>query len=152
MHAAFYHAVVLAVTPPPPTAVYVDPAGDSGTAPDITKVKVTATRTGRVDFVVVFRTPYGSSSTLFVLIGAHGYRLAPYGLEVWDPPADDYEPTGDEDTAFSVAPGGRALKTSVSLADLGHPKRFTFTVESIDGAGGAGHQDTVAGAWPKKRR
>ena len=140
-----------AVPPPPPPAVYVDPAGDSGTAPDITKVKVRATKAGRLDFVVVFGTPYGSSSNLDVLIGAHGYRLEPYGLEVWDPPADDYEPTGDEDTAFSVAPGGRALLTSVSLADLGHPKRFTFTVQSTDGDGGAGHQDTVAGTWPKRR-
>jgi hypothetical protein len=135
----------------PPPAIYADAAGDSGTAPDITKVTVKETKAGSIDFIVVFKTPYGSSSNLDVLIGANGYRLEPYGLEIWDPPADDYEPTGDEDTAFSVAPGGRALQTSVSLADLGHPKRFTFTVQSIDGDGGAGHQDTVAGAWPKRR-
>lgn len=142
---------MLHVPPPPPPAVYVDRAGDSGTAPDITKVTVKATKSGRIEFVVVFETPYGSSSNLYVLIGAHGYRLAPWGLEVWDPPADDYEPTWYDDTTFSVAPGGRALETSLSLADIGRPKSFRFTVESVDGDGGAGHQDTVAGTWPKRR-
>jgi hypothetical protein len=140
---------MLAVVPHPPV-VYVDPAGDSGTAPDITKVTVKTTKAGRLDFVVVFKTPYGKTSNLDVLIGAHRYRLQPYGLEVWDPPADDYEPTGDLNTEFSVAPGGRALETSVTLADLGSPKSFTFTVESVDGDGGAGHTDTLSGAWPKK--
>jgi hypothetical protein len=140
---------VLAAAPPPPTAVYADRAGDSGTAPDVTKVKVTETKAGRLDFVVVFKTPYGSGSNLDVLIGAHRYRLEPYGLEIWDPPADDYEPTGDNGTAFSVAPGGRALETSVTMADLGRPKSFRFTVESVDGDGGTGHVDTVSGVWPK---
>ena len=135
--------------PPPPPAVYADAVGDSGTAPDITKVTVTETKAGRLDFVVVFKTPYASGSSLFVLIGANGYRLQPYGLEIWDPPADDYEPTGDQDTAFSVAPGGRALETSVSMGDIGKPKSFTFTVESVDGDGGAGQMDTVSGHWPK---
>ena len=143
---------MVAAVPPAPPSVYVDPAGDSGTAPDITKVTVSRNAQGVVSFVVVFRTPYGSGSNLDVLIGANRYRLEPYGLEVWDPPAQDYEPTGDAGTAFSVAPGGRALKTSVTLADLGRPTSFRFTVESVDGDGGAGHRDTVAGTWPKGRR
>lgn len=137
--------------PPPPAAVYVDPAGDSGTAPDITKVTVETRKGGVVDFIVVFRTPYGPSSSLYVLVGSDGYRLGPYGLEVWDPPAQEYEPTGDEGTTFSVAPGGRALQASVSLADLGHPKSFAFTVQSLDGGGGTGHMDTLAGAWPGQK-
>lgn len=143
--------MIHAAPSPPPPAVYVDRAGDSGTAPDITKVTVSETKKGRLAFVVVFKTPYVPGSTLFVVIGVNGYRLAPYGLEIWDPPADDYEPTGDEDTTFSVAPGGRALEASVSLADLGRPRSFRFTVQSIADDGGAGHQDTVAGVWPKKK-
>ena len=144
---------MLAVAPPPPPIVVRDRAGDSGTAPDITKVTVTTKKNGVVTFVVVFRTPYGSSSTLYAYIGTHEYRLGPAGLEVWDDAstAQDYEPTGALDATFSVAPGGRALETSCNLADIGRPKAFRWTVVSIDGAGGAGHQDTVAGAWPKKR-
>lgn len=145
---------MLAVAPPPPPPIVVrDRAGDSGTAPDITKVTLTTKKTGVVTFIVVFRTPYGSSSSLYAYIGTHRYRLGPAGLEVWDAAstAQDYEPTGAPDATFSVAPGGRALEASCSLADIGRPKAFRWTVVSVDGDGGAGHQDTVAGAWPKKR-
>ncbi len=137
--------------PPRPPIVVVDRAGDSGTAPDITKITVTTKKSGVVNFVVVFKTPYGPHSSFYVYIGTHGYRLGPAGLEVWDPPAADFEPTGDEAVTFSVAPGGRALQTSLHLADIGNPKTFRFTAKSVDGDGGAGHQDTVAGGWPKHR-
>ncbi len=99
--------------PPKPPIVVVDPAGDSGTAPDITKVRVTTGANGRINFVVVFATKYGSNSSLYVYIGSDDYRLGPGGLEVWDPPADDYEPLGSESGTFSVAPGGRALEATV---------------------------------------
>ena len=141
---------MLAATPPPPRLVVVDRAGDSGTAPDITKVTVTTRSSGVVNFVVVFKTPYGNDSSFYVYIGTKNYRLGPGGLEIWDPPADDYEPTGDEAVTFSVAPGGRALQTSFRLADVGNPKTFRWTAESDDGDGGAGHRDTVAGTWKRR--
>jgi hypothetical protein len=145
--------VVLYAPPPtPPPIVVVDRAGDSGTAPDITKVTVTTKRSGVVNFIVVFKTPFGKSSSLYVYIGTQSYRLGPGGLEVWDDAstAQDYEPLGSETGTFSVAPGGRALQTSFDLADAGGPKSFRWTVVSSDGDGGAGHQDTVAGAWPRR--
>ena len=144
---------MLAVPPPPPPIVVVDPAGDSGTAPDITKVTVTTKKSGVVNFIVVFKTPYGSSSSLYVYIGTQSYRAGPGGLEVWDDASTalDFEPLGAESDTFSVAPGGRALEVSFALADIGKPKSFRWSVVSSDGDGGAGHHDTVAGAWAKKR-
>src|ERR1700688_3165369 len=134
---------MFAVAPPPAPIVVVDRAGDSGTAPDITKVRVTTGAKGRISFVVVFATPYGKDSSLYVYIGSQ-YRLGPGGLEVWDPPANDFEPLGSESGTFSVAPGGRALEASVNASELGNPKTFRFTVQSIDGDGGAGQVDTTA--------
>ena len=138
--------------PPKPPIVVVDPAGDSGTAPDITKVRVTTGANGRINFVVVFATKYGSNSSLYVYIGSSDYRLGPGGLEVWDPPADDYEPLGSESGTFSVAPGGRALEATVMASELGNPKTFRFTVQSIDGDGGTGQVDMTAAATWRARR
>jgi hypothetical protein len=71
---------------------------------------------------------------------------------MWDPPADDYEPMGSESDTFSVAPGGRALAVSFDLAEIGNPKSFPFTVQSIDGDGGTGHVDTTAAAtWRRAK-
>lgn len=144
---------MLAVPPSPPPIVALDPAGDSGTAPDVAKVTVTTKKSGVVNFIVVFKTPFGKDSSLYVYIGTNNYRLGPGGLEVWDDAstAQDFEPLGSESDTFAVAPGGRALQTSFKLADAGNPKSFRWTVVSMDGDGGAGHQDTVTGAWPKKR-
>src|SRR5690348_8867834 len=137
---------MFAAAPPAPIVV-VDRAGDSGSAPDITKVRVTTGARGRIAFVVVFATPFGKDSSLYVYLGSR-YRLGSGGLEVWDPPADDFEPLGSESGTFSVAPGGRALEASCNLADLGNPKTFHFTVQSIDGDGGSGHMDTTpAAVW-----
>lgn len=134
---------------PPPPIVITDPAGDSGTAPDITKVRVTTKKSGVVTFIVSFATKYGSNSSLYVYFGSQ-YRLGPGGLEVWDDAASaqDFEPLGSESGAFSIAPGGRALELSTTLSQLGNPKTLRFTVQSLDDDGGAGHMDTTpAATW-----
>jgi hypothetical protein len=110
-------------------------------------VRVTTGAKGRIAFVVVFATPFGKDSSLYVYLGSQ-YRLGPGGLEVWDPPADDFEPLGSESGTFSVAPGGRALEASCNLTDLGNPTTLHFTVQSSDGDGGVGHTDTTpAAVW-----
>ena len=139
---------MLAAAPPP--IVVVDRGGDSGSAPDITKLTVTTKKSGVVNFIAVFKTPYGPHSSFYVYIGTKDFRLGPGGLEVWDPPADDYEPLGSESGTLAVAPGGRALQASFDLAEIGNPKSFRFTATTADGDGGAGHEDSVAGAWPKR--
>jgi hypothetical protein len=126
--------------------VVTDPRGDSGTAPDITKVKVTTGTKGRIAFVVVFATPYGNGSNLYVYLGSQ-YRIGPGGLEVWDPPANDFEPLGSESGTFSVAPGGRALEASTTLAQIGNPKKLLVVVQSLDGDGGPGQVDTARLRW-----
>lgn len=128
----------------------VDRAGDSGTAPDITKVTLTTKKSGVISVIVVFKTPYGKTSSLYVYFGTQ-YRLGPGGLEVWDPPANEYEPLGSESGTFSVAPGGRAVGLSTELAELGNPKTFRFTVQSLDGDGGAGQMDATAAATWRRR-
>jgi hypothetical protein len=41
----------------------------------------------------------------------------------------------------------------VNLADLGNPKTFRFTVQSLDGDGGTGHVDaTAAATWRRAKR
>lgn len=139
---------MVAAPPPAPRIVVVDRAGDSGTAPDITKVTVTTKKSGVVTFIVVFKTPYGKSSSFYVYIGTQSYRAGPGGLEMWDDAstAQDYEPMGSESDTFSVAPGGRALEVSFALADIGNPKSFRFTAESDDGA----DTDTASGIWRRR--
>ena len=136
---------MFAAAPPAPIVV-VDRAGDSGSAPDITKVKVTTGAKGRIAFVVVFATPYGNNSNLYVYLGSQ-YRIGPGGLEVWDPPANDFEPLGSESGTFSVAPGGRALEVSTTLDQLGNPKKLLVVVQSLDGDGGPGQVDTARLRW-----
>ena len=139
---------MIAAAPPP--IVVIDRAGDSGSAADITKVRVTTSAKGRIAFVVVLATPYGKSSSLYVYFGTQ-YRLGPGGLEVWDPPANEYEPLGSESGTFSVAPGGRAVGLSTELSELGNPKTFRFTVQSLDGDGGPGQMDSTAAATWRRR-
>ena len=136
---------MFAAAPPAPIVV-VDRAGDSGSAPDITKVRVTTGARGRIAFVVVFATPFGKDSSLYVYLGSQ-YRLGPGGLEVWDPPAGDFEPLGSESGTFSVAPGGRALEVSTTLDQLGNPKKLLVVVQSLDGDGGPGQVDTARLRW-----
>jgi hypothetical protein len=138
---------VHALPKPPPPIVAVDPARDSGTAPDITKVRVVTGAKGLITFVVVFATKYGSNSSLYVYLGSD-YRLGPGGLEMWDPPANDFEPMGSESGTFSVAPGGRALEASTELAAIGNPKSLLVVVQSLDGDGGPGQVDTARLRWP----
>ncbi|MFL5909679.1 MAG: hypothetical protein ACJ768_03795 [Gaiellaceae bacterium] len=151
-------ALAFAVAPPPP-GTFIDAAGDSGTAPDITRVVAGANASGQMTFTVSFATPYGASSSLFVYLNTDksqstgdpsgaDYRLGPAGLEIWDGAAQDWEPSGGAAT-FSVAPGGRALAATVAEADVGSPASANFVVQSIDGAGGAGHMDTAIGIWSK---
>jgi hypothetical protein len=145
---------MLAAAAPPVN--FVDPTGDSGTAPDITKVSIGLTDAGRYQFTVAFATPYGANSNLLVYLDTDknpqtgdtngaDYLLSPAGLQVWDTAAQSWEPSAQE--SFSVASNGLTVMTSVAPADIGSPKGFDVIVQSLDGAGGAGHMDTAVGQW-----
>ena len=59
---------------------------------------------------------------------------------------------GSESGTFSVAPGGRALAASVDASELGNPKTFRFSVQSLDGDGGTGQMDkTAAATWRRAK-
>jgi len=154
----FLAAIALAVAPNPPRT-FIDATGDSGTAPDITKIVASGGATGHLTFVVSFATPYGPNSNINIFLDTDrnkatgdpngaDYLLGPGGLEVWDAAAQDFEPTGAVAT-FSVAPGGRALEASALAADVGNPSTVNVVVQSVDGAGGPGHQDFAAAIWSK---
>ena len=141
---------MVAAAPPPPIVV-TDPRGDSGTAPDITKVKVVTSAKGRIAFIVVLATPYGANSSMYVYLGSQ-YRIGPGGLEVWDPPANEFEPLGSESASFSVAPGGRAVELATQLAEIGNPTTLAVTVQSLDGDGGTGQVDTARLRWTRGQK
>ena len=151
-------AIALGAANPPGT--FIDATGDSGSAPDITKIVVSGGTAGRLVFTISFATPYGPSSSLYVYLdtdrsastgGPNGadYRIGPGGLEVWDSSAKDFEPSGATDATFSVAPGGRALELSTAAGDVGNPVTVNAVVQSIDGAGGSGRIDNAVAIWSK---
>ncbi|HEY8030442.1 MAG TPA: hypothetical protein VIE38_13145 [Gaiellaceae bacterium] len=155
---AFLAALAFAVAPNPP-GTFIDATGDSGTAPDITKIVASGGATGHLTFVVSFATPYGANSNISIFLDTDrnkstgdpngaDYLLGPGGLEVWDSAAQDFEPTG-ADATFSVAPGGRALEASALAVDVGNPSTVNVIVQSVDGAGGPGHQDFAVAIWSK---
>lgn len=152
--------VALAIAAPPSPGTFIDATGDSGTAPDITRIVVGGEAAGRMTFTVSFATPYGASSSIYVYLDADGqtstgdangadYRIGPAGVEAWDPAAKSFEPAGDPDATFSVAPGGMSVELSAAAADVGNPTTVNAVVQSLDGAGGAGHQDTAIAVWSK---
>ena len=60
-------ALVLALSTAPSVTTFLDPAGDAGTAPDLTKTTLTSAN-GTYTFVFVFATPYGENSDLSVYV------------------------------------------------------------------------------------
>jgi hypothetical protein len=153
---AFIAAMTLVLAAPPPVS-FNDPTGDSGTAPDITKTTVGLNDQGQIAFTVSFATPFGANSNLLVYLNTDekaqtgdqngsDYFVDEHGLSAWSTTAAAWAPTGAPFT-FTVAPDGSTVTVDVSPADIGNPKALDFVLQSVDGAGGAGHMDTAVGQW-----
>src|SRR4051812_29800946 len=129
-------------------ATYNDPAGDSGTAPDITAVQVSDDGSGRITFQA--QTPstdqlgQGQWVALFVDAdnnrgtGAAKYAGAEYlftrdatgwGFARWN--GSDWDETAPSSTARSSYAGGAYF--SIDRTELGGTSAFTFWLMAVDG-------------------
>ncbi len=150
--------------------VFSDPAGDSGTAADLTSVSVTNDAAGAYSFGVGFATPLVSTSVVDIYLDtdlntATGDPQAlgadyviedveadnSFGFYKWDGTQWSFVTT----TAVAVSSTAdlKGLKFDLGASDLGNTKGFNFFVESIDGDGSAGRIDdgpSGSGSWQYK--
>jgi hypothetical protein len=150
--------------------VFTDPAGDSGTAADLTNVSVTNDAGGAYSLEVAFATPLVSTSVVdiyldtdlnpatgdpqslgaeYVVEDVEGDNS--FGFYKWDGTQWNFVNT----TTIHVTGSAdlKGLKFDLGSADLGNSKGFNFFVESIDGDGSAGHIDdgpSGSGSWQYK--
>jgi hypothetical protein len=106
-----------AVNAPPVT--FTDPAGDSGSAPDITGIAVTNDEHGLYTFTITFATPYANSVNVAVFVDS------------------------DKNGATGDPKGLGAGYLFVDKADLGNLDGFNFAVVSSDGSFDSGHTDSA---------
>lgn len=147
-----------AVNAPPVT--FTDPAGDSGSAPDITGIAVTNDEHGLYTFTITFATPYANSANVAVFIdsdknGATGDRKglgADYlfvddfsahelGLYSWQ--SNDWQSAPGSTAGVVVAADGKTVTMTVNKSDLGNVDGFNFAVVSSDGSFDSGHTDSA---------
>ena len=145
-----------AITSPPQTQS--DPAGDSGTAPDIVGVSVTNDDRGQYRFTITFATPYGSasSSEIFLDTDRNSSTGDPQGagadfllyddrasqdseLDAWG--ASGWQKASSNSLGVQVGSDQKSITFAIGLADLKGASSFNFFVASYDGDGGDGHYD-----------
>ena len=145
------------ITAPPST--FTDPAGDSGTAPDLTNVAVTNDDHGLYTFTITFATTYGDAAGLQIFLdtdknagtgdpnsggadyvfiddhASHSFDLLSWGGSDWQEPASL--------TTASVVIGSdtKSIVLNVNKSELGNSTGFNFFVISTDGDGSDGHFD-----------
>lgn len=138
---------------------FTDPAGDSGTAADITGIDVSNDDKGQYTFDVTFGTPYGSTH-FFELdldtdlststgdpnsLGAdysvfddhanHSFDLYKWSGTEWD------EAPSNTTGSVTIAQDGMGLTVSVNRSEIGDSSAFNFFAYSTEGDGSAGHSD-----------
>lgn len=130
---------------------FTDPAGDNGTAPDITALAVTNDASGQYEFDVAFGSDYGDKAQLFLYLdtdrntstgdtqqdgadylvyddhSSHSFEVDSWG-------GTDWTATNDSTASFTIASDNRSLQISINKSDLGGADSFNFFVASVDGA------------------
>jgi hypothetical protein len=135
---------------------YTDPAGDSGTAPDITAVSVSDDASGQIVFTI--ETPgtadlTGSQNVIVPIdsdqnpstgrpasLGADymfGVDQGGWGFARWNGSAWDW--TAPSTTVQVYVAGG--VRFSVNRSELGGTSAFNFWTRAYDGDGNVGHFD-----------
>jgi hypothetical protein len=138
---------------------FTDPAGDSGTAADITKVDVQNDDAGQYTFTVTFGTAYSATAAFtiffdtdqnaatgdptwdgadYALIDDHSTHSV--GLLKWNGTDWDDAPS-DSTASVTVAPDSLSLTLSINRSDLGNGAGFNFILFSLEGDGSTGHYD-----------
>jgi hypothetical protein len=138
---------------------FTDPAGDSGTAADITKVDVQNDDAGQYTFNVTFGTAYVDTAALTIFLDTD--QNAATGNQDWD--GADYALIDDHGThsfdllkwngtdwddapsfstvSVTVAQDNLSLTMSINRSDLGDSAGFNFILLSDEGDGSTGHFD-----------
>jgi hypothetical protein len=138
--------------------VFTDPAGDSGTAADITTIGVTNDAAGAYTVDVVFATPLVSTSLIDLyldtdLSAATGdpqsagadYAIEDnesdqsFGFYKWD--GTTFAPVQPVAISVSTPTDNKGIEFKIGAADIGSSKAFNFFLTSIEGDGSAGHFD-----------
>lgn len=138
---------------------FTDPAGDSGTAADITKVDVLNDDAGQYSFDVTFATAYVDTAHFSIFLdtdqntatgdptwdGADYALLDDHGshsffLLKWNGTAWDDAPTNTT-ASVSIAADNLSLTASINRSDLGDTAGFNFILLSDEGDGSTGHFD-----------
>jgi hypothetical protein len=147
-------------------AVFTDPAGDSGTAADLTSVSAT-NNAQAFTFDVGFAAPLVPTSIIDIYVdsdlnGSTGDPQAlgadylvedveadhTFGFYKWDGTKWSFVSTTT--VAVSASSDQKSLTIDVGLGDLAGSKGFNFFVVSVDGDGTAGHLDDApsgSGSW-----
>jgi hypothetical protein len=140
-------------------ASFTDPAGDSGTAADITKVDVRNDDAGQYTFDLTFGTAYGATAALTIFFdtdqnaatgnqdwdgadyalfddhASHSFDLYKWNGTDWD------EAPSNSTASVTVAQDDLSLTMSVNRSDLGDTAGFNFILLSEEGDGSTGHYD-----------
>jgi hypothetical protein len=138
---------------------FTDPTGDSGTAADITSVVVNNDAGGQITFQVNFGGPLASTHAAAVFIdadqnsGTGDPNVAGAEYAIWDDESTNgyafqkwsgsaWAEASPEATVRVTGGGGtNQLTLSVNRSEIGGGPGFNFWVDSMDGNGGAGHED-----------
>jgi hypothetical protein len=143
----------------PPTT-FADPAGDSGTAADITSIAVSNDDQGQYTFDVAFGTPYGDAAYFDLYLdtdmnsstGDASQGGADYGVEEnqtssrffvykWD--GGQWAPVSVATASVVLGSGGMGITISINRSELGGSGGFHFIAYSGEGDGTEGHYDDV---------
>jgi hypothetical protein len=138
---------------------YTDPAGDSGTAADITGIDVSNDDQGQYTFDVTFATAYGSTHFFeidldtdgststgdpaslgadFSLVDDHANHS--FDLYKWSGTEWDEAPTSAT-VSVTIAQDAMSLTVSVNRSEIGDPSAFDFFAYSSEGDGSTGRWD-----------
>jgi hypothetical protein len=138
-------------------AVFPDPAGDAGTAGDLTSVSVTNDDAGLYRFVLDFAAPLPQDNRVFVYIDADlnastgspdslgadvavGQYEADQSFKFFTWTAGDWA-EAPSSAAVTVAPDAKSITMLLPKADLAGSTHFDFYVLSENGDGTGGHFD-----------
>ena len=138
---------------------FTDPAGDSGTAADITKVDVLNDDAGQYSFDVTFATAYVDTAHFSIFLdtdqntatgdptwdgadyallddhGSHSFFLLKWNGTAWD------DAPSNTTASVSIAADNLSLTVSINRSDLGDTAGFNFILLSDEGDGSTGHFD-----------
>jgi hypothetical protein len=143
-----------------PPASFTDPAGDAGTAPDVTGVGVTNDQSGLYTFTVSLASDYGDDAEFYLYLDSdknpqtgdpenlgadyvvyddHASHSA--GLYKWT--GSDWDDTSEDTMSFEISSSLRELTISVGKSELGGSTGFNFFAVSDNADGSDGHFDDV---------